>query len=432
MGRPADCSCGCSGPPLWIDYRRSIDCLGPLTEDTTIPAHTQDWRWDGVWGGHFNGSRNYPVWSWFSHPSPVLNTTTKMIPIRFSIAVPPPSFTFLISSDLYYSTMPSRRKPSLLTAPATADGHFSGSKTTSIKLERCLFSTNLSATASKIVAARLIVDGDDISGAVTVNVPFTNNGNGSYRWGRWWSDALSFNVPSTVISSSQSMFVDVWVEFISGSQNLSQINESTAVGIVPSDGYAAPLIAAHGSFSPYGFLPLGPILTPGQIDIHKRLRLSNTWTMTFTGGTVGGATSLVMEPQSGWSYSRQGPVVQMVKTSGAGTADRVRLRYDTETPEVHIQLKAMLDQEINMAGGINNGWTRYSIYSPSYYSPETVSNEKLGPITASGANTFLPISRGAYHTGGFGSGNGVSWQPWEQTLAAQRTGFPTSISVERL
>ena len=429
MRRPASCDCHCT-EPLWIDTRRGVECLGPLTSDTSVSGHTQDWRWDRILGSHFkNGHPADPtqgpyvfLWTWFPNPGPGLNTTTKMRPLRYALSAD--SINSTSNTDIY-GAPPSRFQRSSFTAPATSDGHFSGSRCVSVTLGSAVFSTNLTAFRSRIIAARLIVDGVDVTGIVSMSVGTTTLNTDPSRFGQCRSNAITIPVsPEVTIASAKEMFIDLWIEHRSGTQSLSTIHSSAIFPDIASNPIASPLIAAHGTFSPYSNAGgRGPLATPGQINVHRRLKPSDTWNLTFTGGTVGGVSLLAMQAQSGWSFTRQGPVVQMVKTSGTGTGDKVLLRYDTETPEIHVQLASMLAIEINGAGGINSGWTRYSIYSPSYYLPVTQGGQSLGPVTASGSNTFSPVSRGQFGP--------QIWYAWEMLLAGQKTGFPTSISATR-
>lgn len=421
MGRPANCNCNCSDPPLNVDAIRGIRCLGPVTGDTSVSGHTVDWRWDrivaeeygngaGATGGPNLGGRS---WTYFPDTFPL--TTLKMRAIRFGAT---------ISTDYYGvgALGPSKRQASGNTPPATSDGHFSGSVISGINIQRGLISAMSGNAGSRIVAGRVWIDGVDVTGVVTLSVGFTVSNVATYPFGRFWSNAFTIAVPTTTVSSAKSIWFDLWIE----SRNTfgANIKSSEVINIQPFPAAYGPVISATGSFSPYAGTGYGPVMTSGQINVHRRLRLSDTWTLSFTGGTVGGASSLVMQAQTGWSYLRQGPLVTMTKTSGTGAGDAVWLRYDTETPEIIIKLQSMLTAEQNGAGGQNTGRMRYSVLSPSYYSPALVSGNAIGPVTASTANTFVPTARGYY-------GPFNLWQPIEQTFPAQRTGFPTSISASR-
>lgn len=419
MGRPQACNCLCS--PLLVDTIRGIECIGPVFDGDTIDGHTTDWRWDRIFvqnqGGSEWGNRNLWAWTWFQTPLPVA-TLYKMRPIRFSC---------MASSDYYIvgSGGPSKRQMSALSPPATSDGHFSGSVLDSITFGRGIISTMRGNSSSRIVATRVLIDGVDVTGIVPSDVRmaiYLPIAGPIFHFGAFWSNEFTLTFPLVTIPSASTIWLDLWVENRLNPPPVlaTSIMSSEATGI--TNELAGPIIAAYGSTTPYLRTPFGPVMDSGKINVHRRLSAFDRWQLTFTGGTVGGVASLTMEPQAGWNFLRNGPLVSMTKTTGAGAGDSVSLRYDTETPEIIVRLWSQLLQEMNGAGGQFTGRMRYSILSPSYYGPSLFSGGALGPITASGTNTFIPTSRGWY---------GSSWMAIEQTVAAQRAGFPTQITAVR-
>lgn len=419
--------CCCNNePPLWVDTIRGIQCLGPLTSDTSVAGHTTDWRWDMVVGGHYNVGRHSALPQWTYFPVPTASPPIwKMRPMRYSAAI----------STEYYGVGPggpTKRQASAYTPPATSDGHFSGCVVGGIVIGHSTMSANLMANI-QLVKARVLVNGVDVSGVMTLSPAVAmsgNSGNWMYGWNR--INGITLTLPSPVtVSSASTIWFDLWAEM--RQTNVGSVIESSQ--LVPEvfdrftypAGYFSPLIAAHGSFVPYTRFGTGygPTMTSGQINVHRRLKLADTWTLTFTGGTVGGASSLVMRPTSGWSYLRQGAFVSMTKTSGTGTGDLVQIRYDTETPEIVVRLQSQLNIEQGGAGGQFSGRMRYSVLSPSYYSPVLQSGNAIGPVTSSTPSTFTRTARGWY------GASGLSWNPVELCFPSELAGFPTSISASR-
>jgi hypothetical protein len=402
-------------PPLLIDTRRGIECIGPVFDGDSITGHTTDWRWDRIIAQAY-GNRGW-AWTWFETTFPVASLY-KMRPIRFACKA---------STDYYGagSGGPSKRQMSNLSPPATSDGHFSGSIIDELSYGAGLIDTQRGNSASKIVATRLLVDGVDVTGIVAANVGMTVIPGGVIPFGGIISGALTITTSPVAVPNASTIWLDLWVEnrLRGVLAPASYIISSEATGI--TDANAGPIITATGSLGGVYRSDYTPTMTSGKINVHRRLSLSDRWQLTFTGGTVGGAAALVMESQTGWAFLRNGPLVSMTKTTGAGAGDQVTFRYDTETPEIMVRLQSQYLVEQGSAGGQFTGRMRYSILSPSYYGPVLQSGNAIGPVTASGVNTFVATCRGYY--GAF-----AQWLAIEQTVPAMRTGFPTAITATRI
>lgn len=405
--------CECGVEPLLVDYQRSVVCDGPI-DDTSVAGYDTPWTWQAfrvLSGGSWQDTQY--VWSYI-HPSFPL-ADKLMQPVRFST----------LSGSAFYGPAPNRRQLSDFTPPATADGHFSGSITSKLISTAGLFSVgNDTGSRSRLTHYRVLLDGVDQTGVVSLGAnsrAFATLRPSRRFNGVWWSDA--FEIPiSLAISGAQRLSVDLWCEFKPGdpcSVGDAFSNDPFGPTII---GYA--VVGCHGSRGGglSGYMSALPVWTPGKINVHRRLTPSDTWSLVFTGGTVGGVSSLTMQSQSGWSFSRNGPVISMLKVSGTETGDRVTLRYDTETPDLYVQKYAMAVLE---GDTLRRGVMRYGIESPSYYGPTPPAGRQFGPITATGANTFTANSRGQYPMESV-------WQPIEHTVASQLTGFPTSVTATRL
>jgi hypothetical protein len=167
-----------------------------------------------------------------------------------------------------------------------------------------------------------------------------------------------------------------------------------------------------------------PSVTPGEINVQRRLRGNDTWTLNFIGNTIDGLSSLTLGPRAGWTYTKQGPFISMIKPTGGGTW-RVEFRYDTETPEIRITVPAA---HIGSRGlGL-----RYNILSPSYYGPHSDWNDPHGPVTATGTNTFVPSAVNF----GYNSSNVHLLDYWIPAnlyteIYYPLSNYPTSITVTR-
>lgn len=404
-------------PPLWVEYQRAETCLGPLTGDTSVAGHTTAWRWDQIasqtYGGH-TGLR--PQWSWYPTPPTAAGLVAKMQPIRFAISDSPG----VTGSYPFYQVGVNRRQRSALTAPATANGHFSGSLIGSVVLGSGALTASSNALLTRIVAARVWIDGVDVSGVQTIAVGgFLATTINVVSFGRRFSPSITIplTTPQTV-SSGKSLWIDVWCEHDTRANPVNEIYSSSFAPFLP---YGAPVIGAHESYTPPGNVTL-PVVGVGQINIHRSIRESDTWTVSFTGATVGGASSLTMQPQANWSYSRQGPVIQMTKTSGSGAGDKVLFRYDTECPIIEVQIESVRAAESPSAQ--TGGWMRYNVESPSFYNGWWPADRQTAPITVSTSSTFVKNARGRF-------GTSVPYVPIENAGMLNQSSFPTSLTLSR-
>jgi hypothetical protein len=299
---------------------------------------------------------------------------------------------------------------SALTPPATADGHFSGSTTFGVTLDTGVFRTFLDGVSSTITHARVLIDGTDSTGVIELPSPVLFDQPSIPGTVYRSSQSFQFSVGTPIeINSPQSMSIDLWCVWRKTGTQVYQLPIRPAAWHLPIR--EGTLIQAN----------VGSRATPGQINIHKRLTLSDTWTLTFSGTTVGGVSSLVMEPQADWEYVRSGPTVTMTKVSGTGQFDSVSLNYATETPEIYVRNWAQRLVELNSS---QTGQMKYAIESPSYYGVGGRSGRRFGPITATGANTFTPVARGI-----FVFVSTPVWDPIEEW--PDNSMFPTSISAVR-
>ncbi len=433
MGRPANCNCNCA-VPLRVPYSRLMQVIGPQ-DDTALTAHTTNWRLENVQttgysGGNTSGSFTYgPQWVFWENngvvggvpnfptfPSPPIYY---MKPIRFALTSWEP-WKALTGERHYWQRPVSTLQRSDLSAPATADGHFSGSLVDSVHLGRRWFSACGSAATSRVVAAKVWIDGVNVGGLVTFSGGgwfAAQVGGGIPVFGRSVSVPFSIPIPATTISDASEILVDVWIEM-----RIATGNTLGSLLVSPfGNYYFAPIIAAHASN--------GPVVSPAAsfapgIDAQRRIRSTDTWNLTFNGGTIGGVSSLAMTSQSNWQHTRQGGLIRMLKLAGTGVGEEVQLNYATEAPELRVF------RQPTRSDGADGGWCKYMIESPSYFGEIGQSAWRFGPITATGTNTFSRIARGFYD-----GANSLS-PPWVDVAALpaptiQLSGFPTSISATR-
>ncbi len=449
MGRPANCNCHCSGPPLWIPYQRRVDCVGPVSSGATVSGHTVDWVFDKITGGNFRWVQAWwgPHWCYYDRSntpgSPTFPATRKMKPIRWSLTNWQSSDFIWIGDDHMFFNAPSRLQKTNLAPPATSDGHFSGSRISAVVIEQGLLTGNADISPSRIVAGRVLVNSVDVSGIVSLNVTFTSQFTQSrYKgYGVQASRAFTISLPSTVsLSGGETIEIDLWVEFIvvkdptSFNPSLRPTRDDTLWSTLlgnGSFGLWCPMMGAHGTHELYErtspfFFTATPAVTPGEINAQRRLRDSDTWTLTFSGTTFAGVSSLVLQAQSGWEFARQSGMIVMTQIPGSplppGTSpNRVEFRYDTETPEIRIQTTT------GHSGGGGLG-VRYLAPSPSYFDAHTTWQDANGPVTATGTNTFTPSIVN------FRSSSGAwQWWPFEyaESLGTDLSGYPTSITAVR-
>jgi hypothetical protein len=421
--------------------------IGPV-DDTTLPTHTTNWRLENVNTTGYNGQGNGdtfqygPQWVFWennglSYTAPNFPPTSSNVPTFPNPAryyMKPMRFALsgweawkALTGERHYRQRPvSALQRSDLSAPATSDGHFSGSVIDRVTLPRRWFSSCGSAAGSRIVAAKVWIDGTNVGGLIS----FTGGGwftavvgGGIPTFGAAVSVPFNIPIPSTTVSSASEIFVDVWVEMRIGFGNEfgSLLVSATGVNLGGYIYYFAPIIAAHGSNGPVSS-PFAAF-APG-IDAQRRIRSTDVWNLTLTGGTVGGVSSLAMTPQANWQYTNQGGLIRMLKIAGTAVSEEVQLNYATEAPEIRIR------KNPTRPDGADGGWCKYMIQSPSYFGAIGQSNWQFGPITATGANTFTRIARGFYD-----GANSLS-PPWVDVAALpaptiQLTGFPTSISATR-
>lgn len=406
--------------------------IGPVA-DTALSAHTTAWRLENVATTQYAGGASFqygPQWVFWETNGYTGNPATTTLP-----TFPTPAIYYMqpirlalrlweawkaITGERHYRQRAvSTLQHSEASAPATADGHFSGSTINQVVLGR-RFLSHAAAGDSRIVAAKVWIDGVNVGGLVSfAGATAFASGPTQYVFGQQELLPFVIPIPLTTVSDAESVFVDLWIQFrprvLPGSANSSLLAAPNGFY------YYAPIIAVHGSNGPV----LSPVVTfsPG-IDAQRRIRSTDVWNLTLTGGTVGGVSSLAVTPQANWQYTNQGGLIRMLKTAGTAVSEEVQLNYATEAPEIRIR------KNPTRSDGADGGWCKYMIQSPSYFGAIGQSNWQFGPITATGTNTFSRIARGFY------DGANTLSPPWVDVAALpaptiQLTGFPTSISATR-
>lgn len=430
--------------PLITSYERQYKNLGPIASDTSVSGYTEPWIYwaggpqsiygEGPYSDYGNsasqgvGSGDTPHWIWYE-PGPYAFDfwsgphDKKMQPVRFQMN----SFDNSYWSSQFFYRNPgiSTLQNSSQTPPPTADGHFSGSMLSGVTFPRALVYCTSFATSSQITHARVLVDGVDVSGVIAFAIPITMQAyNAVYTYALNANPIFTVTLPSPVSVSGKSVVeVDLWIRVIV-TRVASRVFNTGFTTSYPS-GYQDPwifssILGVIGSHLT-GFQ--GPFFNKasfGQINVHRTLRGTENWIVTFSGPAVGGVSSLTMQPQTGWTFSRDGANILMTKTTGTGIGDRVQFNYATETPEVRIF------KNVSMVNG--GGWMRYLTESPSYYGPTGPGGKQFSPITLSTSNTMLPAAKQVAAGGG---GITPYWLPIEQAQPSQTSLFPTSITLSK-
>lgn len=305
-----------------VDWNRHMHVVGPLTDDETIAGYDTDWTHGYVtfysqdaWKVSID--RRVPDFYYFPGFTLDGHWHRQMRPIRFAISTDPDltadGGTFhdrllFLARAISESAVPSfgtavLNNPIFGPPPTSeygppGEGHFAGSKVSSLSLSIPFGSFIPSPTESSIAKAkfaRVMIDGVDATGVISVSSPLTSNmASLSY----YNASPVIVSIPETDVTS-KTIEVDLWID-IELDELVSEFYdpETTNPHVFALNGTRGGVygnVAAHYLFFVRGL---------DAININARRAVTRNYRLTFSDEIADGITEVVSRTSADWTLTR--------------------------------------------------------------------------------------------------------------------------------
>jgi len=412
-------SCGCCIEPLPsvnIRWTRSQCLVGPLNSNTEVSGYTRSW----VFGLPYLMAgmvplSTIPIWhlkgtSGISATAETVATANprfveKMAPIRFRIGdtgwggFTPTRVRQYLSQDRIETAFTNLSPP--------AAGHSGAALVTSVIVQPPL-ATIFSSAQSGVKFARMWVNGVDVSGVVAVNAIASAGGSQVFACG-----TLTLSISPTVITDDDVIEFDYWYQF---SVTRSEGFYNAGNGI---DGDPIPVVGAAPESRERIYPNLQFRSTFNSLNAQRKRRSGDKYRLTFSSNGPGGVTDLTLEPQTDWSFQQTtATMIQMTKTAGTGTGNRVWFDWGKEIPEIIVN-KQITSPVVAM-------FMRYLPSSSGHYG-QIDGASTPGVWNPQGTTSFSV--RGVEKPNGRG---GTGYFDSSSYPSSYFSSYPTSITVEKV
>lgn len=405
--------CCCAVDPLFIDIRRLTEIVGPLVSDTTLPAYSQAWTYDG-------SAQRYEA--------PLAGTLVAMgsvfryQPMRHKV-------TALYAIDARRTIAAQNTSIHL---GITAGGIPAASHCSPLTLSRIflplLFLWRESAPEFSGTAiadfVRVLVNGVDVSGVQPVSTALNSvSTNGNPLWGNAAPVQIDLPTPIT-IEPTDVIEWDIWTSI-----NIRSTGSSTTGGFINHPHF----VTTHDFMrsNAYGAdYPRFPFRAQSASNANAKLRSRSRWRLTLSaddGYRFGGTSdTLDLVPQDGWSCTEPGgPLGGNIYMQHLTFGDKIRFRWDREIPDVEIFVPGVL-------GGP---------FGAYLYQPRTIRFQPFGsayqPWEYAQHGTWNPRGNSTFSLQGILSttsqpGNINAWMTPALAGGNRAEGLPASMTVSKL
>jgi len=304
---------------------------GPLTSDTTVSGYTTDWTWG------YNYHVSYETWRCMVFGTTPDDTPAgtnghwnrKMRPIRFSVVEEGSlidSYREISESAAAFSGSAILNNPTFYPPPASnlgppLDGHFVGSATSTFSVSVPFGTYNVGSTARYI---RLLVDGVDVTGPVSISVSSTLN-EVSVAYKNFTQSGVT--VLPAIDVTDKTVEVDIWIEV----DITLAAGDSGAVG---SSYYPAAWAfngTIGGRYAGQTQHYLHFIRGINGIDTNALYAAWLDYDFTFSTAISGSETSATTVTASPWTVTRDQKQATLAHSNGT---DKVILYYGQEIVEI--------------------------------------------------------------------------------------------------
>lgn len=325
--------------PVNVTWSRSQHLVSPLNSDSTVSGYDRPWTFGNPYTLEtLNSSPTIQLWQLAQTPdlTPTEGTVSnprwviKMRPIRYRIG--DGGWTDPLSkATRQYLSWPSRETAFRSFSPP-ATGHHSGALITQIIVQPPI-ATVFTSAQSAVTHVRVLKNGVDLSGVVSVSGPADWNDGTAFR--RQYCRAVTIPISPSEATDSDVFEVDYWFR-LSVTRNegwyfVTAGNNGLPVAIV---GAGRTSRDARQNVREWRAIFTG-------INVQAKQYVGDVYKLTFDANGPGGATTLNLQAQADWSFMQTSATsVLMTKTSGTGTGEWVSLNWGKEIPEVRVKKNA--------------------------------------------------------------------------------------------
>lgn len=320
--------------PVYVTWSRSQTLVSPLNSDSTVAGYDRPWTFGVPWNlGVLNLPATSQIWQLLKTPDIVATEGTagnprwvvKMRPIRYRIG--DAGFSDQASRFTRQYLGPQRETAFSSESPPAA-GHHSGAITQSVVVQPPI-ATVYNSALSAVTHIRVLKNGTDISGVVSVNSTATLIPQWTFlRACRLVTVAIS---PQS-ISSDDVIEVDYWYK-LSVTQNEGWYNAASGI-----DGRPVAIVGAGMTSRDPRTQAFEWRAVFNGINAQAKQYVGDVYRLTFNANGPGGATTLDLQAQANWSFVQTTSTsILMTKTSGTGTGEWVSFNWGREIPELRIK-----------------------------------------------------------------------------------------------
>jgi len=411
-------SCGCCIeplPPVLATWTRSQTIVSPMNSNTEVSEFTTPWTYGlGYFLTGFVPAATVPFWhlKWSSSVTATPATAATANP-RYIVRMAP---IRVRAGDAGYTEFATRNTRQFLSRQSTetafrnlspaVDGHSGAAAVTRIIVAPPL-GTIYSTQFSAVKHVRVWINGVDITGILSVNCRATAGGSQIFACG-----AMTINISPTVITSDDVVEFDYWYEMnctrSEGYQSghVSGLSaEAAIVGACPNSWYSLrPNLMFRAAFN--------------SLNVQSKRRTGDKYRLTFSSNGPGGVTELTLEPQTDWSFQQTtATMIQMTKTAGTATGNRVWFNWGKEIPEIVINKQ------------ITSPVAMFMRYLPAD------SNHYLQMDGATTPGVWNPRGSSVFSVRGIEGPNGwggIGYMDSSSYPSSYFSSYPTSITVEKV
>jgi hypothetical protein len=291
-------------------------------------------------------------------------------------------------------------------SPAS-DGH-AGAAVVSRVIVAPPLGTIYSTQLSGVKRFRMWVNGVDVTGIMTVNSRAVVGGSQLIACG-----PMTINISPTVITANDVVEFDYWYEM-----NCTRSENYQAGQISPTGPQAAIVGACPNSW--YSLRPNMMFRAVfNSVNVQSKRASGDKYHLTFSDNGPGGVTELTLEPQADWSFQQTtATMIQMTKTAGTGTGNRVWFNWGKEIPEIIVN-KQVTSPVVAM-------FMRYLPADSGHY---------LQIDGASTPGVWDPQGSSVFNVRGVEAGNfwgGVGYMDSSTYPSQYFSSYPASITVEKV
>lgn len=405
--------------PVSTQWTRSQCLVSPLNSNTEVTDYTTPW----VWGFPFTlldfvPTNQMPIWHLKGAQgiSPTTATAGTANP-RYVVNMAP--VRYRIGDSGWQNFTPQRTRQYLAqlinngefafrnSSPPT-DGHSGAAAVTSVVVTPP-FANYYKSVSSACKFVRMRVNGTAVSSIVSIDS--RSNVKGIQNW---HCNPVTIPISPTLITASDVIEFDYWYQLnVLKSEGFLFASNGIDGGPIPILGVAPESWNTQRPFAMYR-------ASFSSINVQAKRTAGVKYKLTFSSNGPGGASELVMQPQTNWQFEQLTATrIKMTKTAGTGTGENVTLDWGREIAHM------LIVRSVYLPVG-SNPTVRYFPAASGHYG-QIDGASTPGVWNATGSTTFSV--RSILSPDGMG---GVGYLDSSRLPASYFGSFPTTVTVEKV